>query len=96
MSRLASFADGSLSRLSQVVGRLESRGWVERTPDPADGRSTLAHLADAGWDKVVATAPGHVEEVRRLALDPLTTSLVQQLRRIGEGINRAIDPDDAC
>ncbi|WP_432476671.1 MarR family winged helix-turn-helix transcriptional regulator [Nocardioides sp. GXQ0305] len=93
MGTLASFADGSLSRLSQVVGRLEARGWVERCPDPADGRSTIAHLTDAGWEKVVATAPSHVEEVRRLVLDPLTAAQVAQLNRICDRINRAIDPD---
>src|SRR4051812_18799164 len=30
MSVLAAFAEGSLSRLSQVVGRFEKRGWVRR------------------------------------------------------------------
>src|SRR6266545_4942771 len=44
MSALAVFAESSLSRLSQVVGRLEKRGWLRRTPDPADGRYTLATL----------------------------------------------------
>jgi hypothetical protein len=29
-------------------------------------------LTDGGWDKVVATAPGHVEEVQRLVFDNLT------------------------
>ena len=96
MSTLASFADGSLSRLSQVVSRLEARGWVERVPDPADRRSTLARLTDAGWEKVVATAPGHVEEVRRLVLDPLTSAQVQQLRRICDRVNAAIDPGVSC
>ena len=93
MSTLASFADGSLSRLSQVVSRLEARGYVERSPDPDDGRYTVAHLTDAGWDKIVATAPSHVEEVRRLVLDPLTAAQVKQLRAIGDRINAAIDPD---
>ena len=93
MSTLASFAYGSLSRLSQVVARLERRGYVERRPDPDDGRYTVAHLTDAGWDKVVATAPAHVEEVRRLVLDPLTATQVRQLRAIGERVNHAIDPD---
>jgi DNA-binding MarR family transcriptional regulator len=96
MSDLAAFADGSLSRLSQVVGRLENRGWVRRTPDPTDGRYTLASLTDDGWDKVVATAPGHVEEVRRLVFDPLTRAQHRQLRDIGHRIMRAIDPDAAC
>ena len=48
MSVLAFLAEGSLPRLSQVVTRLEDKGWVRRSPDPADGRYTLALLTDAG------------------------------------------------
>src|SRR3954470_18125645 len=79
MSELAVLADGSLSRLSQVVSRLEQKGWVTRAPDPADGRYTLATLTEKGWDKVVATAPSHVAEVRRVVLDPLTKAQTRQL-----------------
>jgi DNA-binding MarR family transcriptional regulator len=96
MSELAAFAEGSLSRLSQVVGRLERRGWVRRTPDPCDGRYTLAILTDEGWDKVVETAPGHVEAVREYVFDPLTKAQQRQLREIGRRIVRAVDPSDAC
>jgi DNA-binding MarR family transcriptional regulator len=96
MSELAAFAEGSLSRLSQVVGRLERRGWVRRAPDPTDGRYTLAMLTDEGWAKVVETAPGHVEEVRRLVFDPLTRTQQRQLREIGRRVMRAIDPGDRC
>jgi DNA-binding MarR family transcriptional regulator len=53
---LAALAGGSLPRLSQVVGRLEKRGWVQRSPDPANGRYTLAILTEEGWAKVAATA----------------------------------------
>ncbi|MER5934180.1 MarR family winged helix-turn-helix transcriptional regulator [Streptomyces sp. NPDC002054] len=93
MSTLAEFADGSLSRLSHAVKRLEKEGWLYRTADPTDGRYTLAILTDTGWDKVVDTAPGHVAEVRRLVLDPLTKAQQKQLREIGRRINNAIDPD---
>lgn len=96
MSQLAVFAEGSLPRLSQVVARLEKRGWVRRGPDPADGRYTLAVLTDDGWAKVVETAPGHVEAVRSLVFDPLTKTQTRQLRDIGGRIMRAIDPDDPC
>ena len=44
MSELATMAEGSLPRLSQVADRLEQHGWMRRTPDPADGRYTLATL----------------------------------------------------
>jgi len=96
MSLLAWVSEGSLPRLSQVVGRLEKRGWVRRTPDPADGRYTLASLTDDGWAKVVATAPGHVDAVRGLVFDPLTKAQARQLREIGRRVVRAIDPDDPC
>jgi DNA-binding MarR family transcriptional regulator len=96
MSDLAGFAESGLPRLSQVVGRLEKRGWVRRSPDPSDGRITLATLTEEGWEKVVQTAPGHVEAVRTLVFDPLTKAQVRQLTDIGQRIMRAIDPDDRC
>jgi DNA-binding MarR family transcriptional regulator len=95
LSDLADFTDSSLSRLSNVVTRLERRGWLHRTPDPADGRYTLAILTDAGWDKVVASAPGHVEEVRRLVFDPLTRAQQRHLAAICLRILHAVDPG-AC
>jgi DNA-binding MarR family transcriptional regulator len=96
MSDLAVLAEGSLSRLSQVVSRLERKGWVARTADPVDGRYTLATLTEDGWDKIVATAPGHVAEVRRIVLDPLTKAQARQLTTIGHRILAAIDPNDRC
>ena len=96
MSRLAALANGSLSRLSHVVSRLERPGWVARSPDPEDGRYTLAHLTDAGWEKVVATAPGHVAEVRRLVFDPLTKAQQRQVREAGQRILHTIDPSGPC
>jgi DNA-binding MarR family transcriptional regulator len=93
MSEVAALANGSLTRLSRTVDRLDKRGWVTRRPDPADGRFTLAILTDAGWDKIVATAPGHVAEVRRLAFDPLTKAQLRQLRQIATRIRQAVHPD---
>ena len=96
MSQLATLVESSLSRLSQIIGRLEKRGWVRRTPDPRDGRYTLAILTEAGWDKVVATAPGHVTEVRRLVFDSLTKAQERQLREASLRIMRTVDPDGRC
>ncbi|MEW1636863.1 MarR family transcriptional regulator [Streptomyces sp. NPDC093801] len=91
MSDLALLTNGSLSRLSHVVKRLEKQGWVRRSPDPDDGRYTLALLTETGWEKTVATAPGHVEEVRRLVFDPLTQAQQRTLRTIGHRVNEAVD-----
>ena len=87
MSELAAAVGAQLPRLSQVVGRLEKRGWVTRHTDPGDGRCVLASLTETGWEKVVASAPGHVHEVRRLVFDRLTPTQVEQLAAIGDQIN---------
>ncbi|MFB2586462.1 MarR family winged helix-turn-helix transcriptional regulator [Herbiconiux liukaitaii] len=96
LSELARFANSTLSRLSKVVNRLGDQGWVERRPDPEDGRSTLATLTDAGFAKVVATAPGHVARVRELVFDHLTRAEVKQLGSIAAKISAAVGPDGAC
>ncbi len=96
MSDLAGFAESGLPRLSQVVSRLEKRGWVHRSTDPSDGRITLATLTDEGWEKITQTAPGHVEAVRSLVFDPLTKAQSRQLGSIGKRIMGAIDPEDRC
>lgn len=96
MRDLAERTEGSLPRLSQVVGRLERRGRVRRRPDPDDGRTTLATLTDAGWDELVAAAPGHVDAVRRLVLDPLSAAQRRQLGSISRRLADAIEAGEAA
>ncbi len=76
--------------------RGERRGLVCRTPDPDDGRYTLAMLTDAGLDAVVAAAHGHVETVRALVFDPLTKAKSRQLRDICLRVLSAVDPGGHC
>ncbi|MEU4217776.1 MarR family transcriptional regulator [Actinoplanes sp. NPDC026623] len=90
ISTLAQFAQGSLSRISHLIKRLEARGWVRRELDRADGRYTNAILTDAGHAKVVATAPGHVDDVRRLVVDVLTPAQLRQLGEISDRILRGL------
>ena len=92
MSELAEVTSGSLPRLSQVVTKLEDRGWVQRRPDPKDGRATLAVLTKAGFKKLEESAPAHVDTVRRLVFDPLTHTQVRQLFDIHQRIKGALDP----
>jgi DNA-binding MarR family transcriptional regulator len=93
MSELAIYANGSLSRLSRAVARLERRGWVTRKPDPTDGRYTLATLTDNGRAVLVEAAPGHVEAVNRLVFDALTKTQARQLGIIAGRILNAIDAE---
>lgn len=78
---LAAQANASLSRLSHVVTRLEGKGWVTREPCSDSSRSMLAVLTDKGYDTVVESAPRHVETVRAMVFDGLTTEQLGDLDR---------------
>lgn len=84
MGTLAGLTSGSLSRLSHVVKRLEHAGYVTRQRDAADKRHMNATLTDAGYDKIVASAPAHVTHVRELIFDHLNADQVTQLQTISD------------
>ncbi|MEU4829808.1 MarR family winged helix-turn-helix transcriptional regulator [Streptosporangium sp. NPDC023615] len=99
LSDLAALSQGSLSRLSHAITRLERSGWVERHSEACrGGRRTQARLTDAGFARVEEIAPGHVREARRLVVDVLTP---EQLAALGDAA-RAItavamaDAPEAC
>ena len=93
MTALAQKTNATLPRLSHVVNKLEGRGFVERFPCPEDGRATNARLSDRGWDLVVGVAPRHVETVRQLVLDGLSSTQVRQLARISDAMLARLDPE---
>lgn len=92
MSDLAALSQGSPSRLSHAVGRLEQAGWVVRNSCSSGGRRIEAYLTDAGLEKLEETAPGHVREARRIVLDHLTPDQLQALGAAARPIVAAIDP----
>jgi DNA-binding MarR family transcriptional regulator len=93
MTALAARTNATLARLSRVVSRLEAEGYIQRRPCPSDRRATNAVLTDAGWDKVVVTAPGHVDAVRRFVVDALTPEELAQLGVISGRLLARLDPD---
>jgi MarR family 2-MHQ and catechol resistance regulon transcriptional repressor len=72
--------------VTHVVDKLEARGLVTRTPDPADRRVSLAALTEEGARIISGIFPGHAEAIRR-AMDGLTTEerrlAADLLRRMG-------------
>jgi DNA-binding MarR family transcriptional regulator len=92
LKTLARLSNGSLSRLSHTVTRLQKRGWVRRETCPTDGRATIAVLTDEGYAKVVETAPAHVDLVRRVVFDSVRPDDVGLLSRSMGAILATIDP----
>lgn len=85
---VARFSGSSLPRLSNVVTRMEQRGWVVREGDPDDRRSTFAVLTDEGMARLEQTAPLHVAGVRDLVVDRLSPA---QLEALGEACQVILD-----
>lgn len=90
LTALATAANASLSRLSHVVTKLEKVGWARRE-SIVGARGSLAVLTDAGYQKVVEAAPGHVRTVRALLFDGLDDAQVRQLLTLGEAMVAQLD-----
>jgi DNA-binding MarR family transcriptional regulator len=89
MLQLSELSNGSLSRLSHTITRLEERGLVTRA---RKGGTRYVSLTDAGWESLRAAAPAHVEEVRQLVFDRLpegsAAELARLLRPIADNLRR--------
>jgi DNA-binding MarR family transcriptional regulator len=79
ITALASTLGWERSRLSHHAARMHRRGLISRGEVAGDGRGATLELTEHGWEVTRAAAPGHVEEVRRLFLDPLLAGDVPRL-----------------
>ena len=92
MTELAAITNSTLPRLSHVVRRLAERRLVDKHPCPTDKRATNVTLTEEGWLKVREAAPGHVENVRKHVIDPLTSTQVEQLTELTRAMLGRLDP----
>ncbi|MDM8085544.1 MarR family transcriptional regulator [Cellulomonas cellasea] len=89
--RMSELADGlahSRSRLTHTIRRMEAAGLVERTACREDARGVNATMTEAGWQRLVAAAPGHVRAVREHLVDVLTAD---QLDALGSAMQAVTD-----
>ena len=68
--------------LSRLVDRLADRGFVERRPDPADGRSVLLSLTEAGRAAQRQIGRQHARDVARAMTAGLDPAELRQLETI--------------
>jgi DNA-binding MarR family transcriptional regulator len=78
MADLAEATGLSASRTTRLVDDLESRGFVTKRGNSADGRSNIATLTTEGRAKLKAAWPVHLASVRRRVFDHIDASVVQQ------------------
>ena len=90
MSSLAFLTNGSMSRLSHAVTKLEERGWMRRSPSATDRRSLLATLTPEGRRLLEQAAPAHVEQVRTSLFDAIPPERMRELGELLEPVARAL------
>ena len=88
MSELASRVVLSPSRMTRRVEALEEMRYVERIPDPDDGRAVRARLTDEGKRRMRSVARAHNEAVRGMYLELISET---ERRLLGEIWQRMLD-----
>jgi len=89
VSDLAQRAQMTKQSMAQLVAHLEAHGYVERVPDPADGRAKLVRATDRGRE-VFAVARELVAEVDARLEARLGPAKLQRLRALLEELNDAL------
>jgi DNA-binding MarR family transcriptional regulator len=78
----------SPSGLTRRLDGLVRQGLVTREPSAQDRRVTLAVLTDAGFAKLEAAAPVHVDGVRRHFIGNLSRTQIRQLGAAFDAVRR--------
>jgi DNA-binding MarR family transcriptional regulator len=74
--------------LTATLKRLEDRGWIERRPDPADGRGRLVTLTDIGRDANDAVFADLVDRYRLVFVDVDIDAGLGAVRDLMRGFER--------
>ena len=93
-SELAERLEISKQGAGQIVDDMERRGYVERRPDPTDGRARLLHLSAHGRDALTAARRFHQRYERKLVgiHGPEAVANLRALLTAMAGVDRVADP----
>lgn len=81
--RMRDLADSVLlsrSGMTRRVDRLESAGFVERAACETDRRGSMAHLTDAGRERLLRALPVHIQGIADHFIAPLASDDLAAIR----------------
>ncbi len=84
----------SSAGMTSRLDRLESQGFVKRSPDPDDRRAVVVELTPAGRKAVDEAVSANTKREREL-LGDLTTKEIQTLSRLLRKMLSSLEPDVA-
>jgi DNA-binding MarR family transcriptional regulator len=92
VSELARRAQITKQSMAELVAHLERHGYVERVPDPSDGRAKLVRATARGRE-VYAIAREFVAELEAEWTRRLGEAKMRRLRRLLEELNAELAPE---
>jgi DNA-binding MarR family transcriptional regulator len=98
LTALAAAVQLDVSTVSRQVATLEGRGWVERHPDPDDGRAVLFHPTPVGLALLESNHRRRMEFLRELVSDwsPADRDqLARLLSQLNQEMRRRLVPEMA-
>lgn len=93
LTELAEQAQVTKQTVGYLVDQLETGGWVERVPDPTDGRARLVRLTPRA-EQAIPIANAAVAEATAAWEAHLGTRQMTQLRRALTSLREITDPFD--
>jgi DNA-binding MarR family transcriptional regulator len=94
LTELAERAQLSLAATSELVNDLEELGYLERRPDPADGRAKLIDLTKRGGE-AMAAAGNRVADIERRWSKVVGAKDFAHMCRTMQRLLDEFDPEDA-
>jgi DNA-binding MarR family transcriptional regulator len=94
-SALASAEAVSHQAIGPILAVLETRGYIQRSPDPTDGRRQLVSLTDAGVAQAEHTTSAREGWLARALQDRLTEDERRVVRHAMALLNRLAEPHSA-
>lgn len=89
---LARHANITPQAMGELVDHLVAHGYVERTPDPTDGRARLVRLTDRGHE-VYALAGRLVSDLEMAWAQAIGQAQMRELKRLLADLWDAIEPE---
>ena len=95
LTELAERVGVTKQSMGEIIDALEQRGYVERVPDPTDGRAILIRRTELGWEinRVARQLVGEIQqEWMRAVGEEQFGHLLHLLRRLALALDEPIGP----
>lgn len=93
LTELAERAGVTKQSMGEIIDALEQRGYVERVPDPTDGRAILIRRTERGWEinRLAREVVDQVQQEWVQVLGPERfTALLEGLRQLGRALDASV------